>query len=215
VVGIFKDVSDLKFSEAKLQGSYEKLKAALDSTIQAISKIVESRDPFTSGHQERVSRLATVIAEEMGLSEELIASIRMAATLHDVGKINVPAEILSKPSKLNPIEISMIRIHPEVGYNILKSIEFPYPVSLIVLQHHERMDGSGYPAGMSGENILLEARIMAVADVVEAMVSHRPYRPGFDIEKAMEEISLHRGILYDGNVTDTCLKLFREKRFHF
>jgi putative nucleotidyltransferase with HDIG domain len=215
VVGILKDVTDLKISESKLQNSYEKLKSALYSTIQAISKIVESRDPFTSGHQEQVARLAAAIAEEMGFSGEFIESIRMAATLHDVGKINIPAEILSKPSKLGPIEIGMIRVHPEVGYNILKSIEFPYPISRIVLQHHERMDGSGYPAGMSGENILLEARILAVADVVEAMASHRPYRPAFGIEKALEEISLHRGILYDENVTDTCLRLFREKCFHF
>ncbi|MCX5839116.1 MAG: PAS domain S-box protein [Deltaproteobacteria bacterium] len=215
VVGTFKDVTDLKLSEAELQGSYEKLKTALDSTIQAISKIVESRDPFTSGHQERVSRLATAIAEEMGLSEESIASIRMAATLHDVGKINIPAEILSKPSNLTPLEIGMLRIHPEVGYNILKSIEFPYPVSRIVLQHHERMDGSGYPAGMIGENILLEARILTVADVVEAMASHRPYRPALGIEKALEEISLHRGTRYDEQVVSHCLRLFKKKDFHF
>ena len=197
VVGTFKDVTDIMLSEARLKQSYEKLQTALDSTIQAISKIVESRDPYTSGHQERVARLATAIASEMGLSEELIASIRMAATLHDVGKINIPAEILSKPRQLNEIEMGMIRMHPEVGYNILKSIEFPYPVALIVLQHHERMDGSGYPAGMIGENILLEARILAVADVVEAMASHRPYRPALGIEKTLEEISFHRGILYD------------------
>ncbi|MBN2438012.1 MAG: PAS domain S-box protein [Deltaproteobacteria bacterium] len=215
VVGIFKDVTDLKLSEAKLQSSYEKLKSALDSTIQAISKIVESRDPFTSGHQERVARLAAAIAGEMGLSGEFIASIRMAATLHDVGKINVPAEILSKPSKLSPIEIGMIRIHPEVGHNILKTIDFPYPISQIVLQHHERMDGSGYPAGMSGENILLEARILSVADVVEAMASHRPYRPAFGIEKALEEISLHRGTLYDEQAVSHCLELFLKKDFRF
>jgi PAS domain S-box-containing protein/putative nucleotidyltransferase with HDIG domain len=215
VVGTCKDVSDLKLSEAKLQSSFEKLKAALDGTIQTISKIVESRDPFTSGHQERVAQLATAIAEEIGLSEERVTSIRMAATLHDVGKINVPADILSKPGRLGKIEMDMIRMHPEVGYNILKSIEFPYPVSRIVLQHHERMDGSGYPAGISGENILLEARIMAVADVVEAMVSHRPYRPALGIEKALEEIFLHKGVLYDENVADTCIALFKEKNFCF
>ncbi|MBU2054667.1 MAG: PAS domain S-box protein, partial [Proteobacteria bacterium] len=174
VVGTFKDVSDLKLSEAKLQRSYEKLQAALDRTIQAISLMVESRDPYTAGHQERTARLATAIAGEMKLSEELIASIPMAATLHDIGKIGVPVEILSKTSRLNEVELNMIRTHPEVGYNILKSIEFPYPVSRIVLQHHERMDGSGYPAGIKGEDILLEARILAVADVVEAMASQRP-----------------------------------------
>lgn len=215
VVGTLKDVSDLKLSEAKLQSSYQKLQAALDSTIKTVSKIVESRDPFTSGHQERVARLAAAIAEEMGLSEERVASIRMAATLHDVGKISVPAEILSKPGRLSDIEMNMIRMHPEVGDDILKSIEFPYPVSRIVLQHHERMDGSGYPSGMSGENIFLEARVIAVADVVEAMVSHRPYRPALGIEKALEEIARQKGILYDGSVADTCITLFKEKKFCF
>ena len=215
VVGTFKDVTDIMHSEAKLKQSFDKLQNALGSTIQAISKIVESRDPYTSGHQERVARLATAIAEEMGLSEELIESIRMAATLHDVGKINVPAEILSKPKQLSEIEMGMVRMHPEVGYNILTPIEFPYPVAKIVFQHHERMDGSGYPAGLTGENILLEARILAVADVVEAMASHRPYRPAFGIEKALEEISRHRGTRYDEEVVGTCLKLFEEKLFVF
>ncbi len=215
VVGTLKDVTDLKLYEAKIQSSYEQLKNAMDSTIKAISKIVESRDPFTSGHQERVARLATAIAEEMGLSGELIESIHIAATLHDVGKINVPADILSKPGKLSPIEIRMIRIHPEVGYDILKSIQFPYPISQIVVQHHERMDGSGYPAGMRGQNILLEARILAVADVVESMASHRPYRPAFGIEKALEEISDQRGSIYDETVVDACLKLFKENLFAF
>jgi PAS domain S-box-containing protein len=215
LVGTLKDVTDLKFSETKLQRSYEKLKTALDSTIQAISKIVESRDPFTSGHQERVALLANAIAKEMDLSEELIDSIHMAAKLHDVGKINVPAEILSKPGKLSRIEMEMIRVHPEVGYDILKSIAFPFPISKIVLQHHERMDGSGYPAGASGNNILLEARILAVADVVESMASHRPYRPACGIEKALDEISSHRGTLYDEQVVDICLKLFRKDFFTF
>ena len=211
VVGTLKDVTDIMLSEAKLKQSFDKLQNALGSTIQAISRIVESRDPYTSGHQERVARLATAIAEEMGLSEELIASIRMAATLHDVGKINVPAEILSKPKQLSEIEMGMVRMHPEVGYNILAPIEFPYPIAQIVFQHHEKMDGSGYPAGLTGENILLEARILAVADVVEAMASHRPYRPAFGIEKALEEISRHRGTRYDEEVVSTCLKLFEEK----
>ncbi len=215
VVGTLKDVTDIMLSEARLKQSFDKLQTALDSTIQAISKIVESRDPYTSGHQERVARLATAIASEMGLSPNLIASIRMAATLHDVGKINVPAEILSRPRRLNEIEMGMIRMHPEVGYNILVSIEFPYPVAQIVLQHHEKMDGSGYPSGLSGEGILIEARILAVADVVEAMASHRPYRPSLGIEKTLEEISLHRGTLYDETVVSTCLKLFDDKLFAF
>ena len=215
VVGTLKDVTDIMRSEAKLKQSFDKLQNALGSTIQTVSRIVESRDPYTAGHQERVARLATAIAEEMRLSGELIESIRMAATLHDVGKINIPAEILSKPKKLTDIEMRIVRMHPEVGYNILAPIEFPYPIAKIVLQHHEKMDGSGYPAGLTGENILLEARILAVADVVEAMASHRPYRPAFDIEKALEEISRYRGTRYDEAVVSTCLKLFDEKLFVF
>jgi PAS domain S-box-containing protein/putative nucleotidyltransferase with HDIG domain len=215
VVGTLKDVTDSVLSEAKLKQSFEKLHNALGSTIQAISKIVESRDPYTSGHQERVARLATAIAGEMGLPRQLIDSIRMAATLHDVGKINVPAEILSKPKHLSEIEMSMVRMHSEVGYSILAPIDFPFPVAQIVVQHHERMDGSGYPAGLTGENILLEARILAVADVVEAMASHRPYRPAFDIDKSLEEISRYRGTRYDREVVGTCLKLFGEKLFIF
>jgi PAS domain S-box-containing protein/putative nucleotidyltransferase with HDIG domain len=215
IVGTFKDVTESVLSEAKLKQSFEKLHNALGSTIQAISKIVESRDPYTSGHQERVARLATAIAGEMGLSGQLIESIRMAATLHDVGKINVPAEILSKPKHLSEIEMSMVRMHSEVGYSILAPIDFPFPVAQIVAQHHERMDGSGYPAGLTGENILLEARILAVADVVEAMASHRPYRPAFDIDKSLEEISRYRGTRYDREVVGTCLKLFDKKLFIF
>ena len=215
VVGTLKDVTDIMHSETKLKQSFDKLQSALGSTIQAISRIVESRDPYTSGHQERVSRLATAIAEEMGLSGELIESIRMAATLHDVGKINIPAEILSKPKKLTEIEMGIVRMHPEVGYNILAPIEFPYPIARIVVQHHEKMDGSGYPAGLTGDNILMEARILAVADVVEAMASHRPYRPAFAIEKALEEVSRYRGTRYDEEVVGTCLKLFDEKLFVF
>ena len=215
VVGTFKDVTDLKESESKLKQSYEKLRTAMDSTIQAISMIVESRDPYTSGHQERVARLAGAIARDMGLSEDLVTSIQMAATLHDVGKISVPAEILSKPKILNKIEMGMIRMHSETGYDILQSIEFPYPIARIVVQHHERMDGSGYPAGLKGGSILLEARILAVSDVVEAMAMHRPYRAALGIEKALEEISIHRGMLYDEEVVDTCIRLFEQKLFSF
>jgi PAS domain S-box-containing protein/putative nucleotidyltransferase with HDIG domain len=213
VVGTFKDLTDLMLSEAKLKQSYAKLQSAMDSTIQAISMIVESRDPYTSGHQERVARLAREIAHEMGLSEEQCKAIHMAAVLHDVGKIHVPAEILSKPKKLNNIEMELIRQHPEVGFNILQSIQFPYPIARIVLQHHERMNGTGYPSGLSGEDILLESRILAVADVVEAIATHRPYRSALGIGKALEEIDLNRGILYDEAVTEACLRLFSEKQF--
>ncbi|MHB8772097.1 MAG: HD domain-containing phosphohydrolase [Syntrophales bacterium] len=213
VVGTLKDVTESVLSEVRLKQSFDKLQNALGSTIQAISKIVESRDPYTSGHQERVARLATAIAGEMGLSGDVIESIRMAATLHDVGKINVPAEILSKPKQLTEIEQCMVRMHSEVGHDILAPIAFPYPVAQIVAQHHERMDGTGYPAGLKGTNIMLEARILAVADVVEAMASHRPYRPAFGLDKTLDEIDRYRGTRYDEAVVGTCIKLFSEKQF--
>jgi PAS domain S-box-containing protein/putative nucleotidyltransferase with HDIG domain len=201
VVGTFKDVTALHLSEAKLKQSYQRLQAALDSTIQALSMIVESRDPYTSGHQQRVAKLAGTIAEEMGLPEESRVAIRMAATLHDIGKISVPAEILCKPTQLNEIEMGMIQLHPETGRGILESIAFPFPVARIVFQHHERMDGSGYPMGLRGDEILLEAKIISVADVVEAMATHRPYRASLGREKALQEISDQRGgaLRYDGS----------------
>ncbi|HID87880.1 MAG TPA: HD-GYP domain-containing protein [Anaerolineae bacterium] len=155
------------------------------------------------------------IAREMGLPEEQFEGIRIAGLIHDIGKINVPAEILSKPGPLSELEFGLIQAHPQVGHDILKTIEFPWPVAQIVLQHHERMDGSGYPQGLSDDNILLEARILGVADVVEAMASHRPYRPPRGLDKALEEISRNRGILYDPEVVDACLKLFTEKGFTF
>ena len=215
VVGTFKDVTALHHSEAKLKQSHQQLQNALDSTIQALSMIVESRDPYTSGHQQRVAKLAGAIAEEMALGEEPQAAIRMAATLHDIGKISVPAEILCKPTQLNKIEMGMIQLHPENGRSILESIAFPYPVAQIVYQHHERMDGSGYPTGLQGEQILLEAKIISVADVVEAMANHRPYRASLGIGKALEEISAQRGVIYDTAVADACLRLFTEKNFTF
>ena len=215
LVGILKDVTDLRRSEVELKKSYEKLEMALSSTISVISLIVESRDPYTAGHQRKVAELASAIAHEMGLPEDRVKTIHMAGLIHDIGKINVPAEILSRPGKLTTNEFALIKNHPETGYNILNKVDFPGPIAQIVYQHHEKMDGSGYPLMISGDQIILEARIITVADVVEAMQGHRPYRPALGIEKALEEISLHRGILYDGNVTDTCLKLFREKRFHF
>jgi putative nucleotidyltransferase with HDIG domain len=174
------------------------------------------RDPYTAGHQWRVTRLACAIAEEMGLPEERIEGIRMAGLIHDIGKMNVPAEILSKPGRLNHIEFDLIKLHPQNGHDVLNgSLEFPWPVAQIVLQHHERMDGSGYPAGLSGEQIILEARILGVADVVEAMASHRPYRPAHSIEDVLQEISQNRNVLYDHEVVDACLKLFTEKGFEF
>jgi putative nucleotidyltransferase with HDIG domain len=215
VVGTLKDVTELKRSELELKENFKRLQMAMNSTINAMSLITESRDPYTAGHQKRVADLATAIAEEMGLSEESINIIHMASLIHDIGKIHIPAEILVKPGKLNEIEFSMIKNHPEIGYNILKTVEFTPPIAEIVLQHHERLDGSGYPKGLKGEEILLEARIIAVADVVEAMASHRPYRPSRGADKALEEITQSSGISYDSDVVNACLKLFKEKDFEF
>ena len=187
----------------------------MDNTLETMSKIIEVKDPYTSGHQRRVCQLAIRIAQEMKLPEDKIEGIRIASLIHDIGKIGIPTEILSKPTKLTDIEFSLIKGHPQIGYDILKSIDFSYPVVQIVLQHHERLDGSGYPNNLRGNKIILEARILGVADVAEAMSSHRPYRPALGIDKALEEISKNRGILYDPEVVDVCLKLFKEKGFKF
>ena len=204
-----------KQAESQLKQSFEKLKRTLDDTVNALASIAEKRDPYTAGHQRRVTKLAVAIAEEMGLSDEQIEGIHVSGILHDVGKMYVPAEILSKPGQLTENEFSVIKTHPQVSYDILKTIEFPWPVAQIVLQHHERLDGSGYPSRLSGKDIIPEARILAVADVVEAMSSHRPYRPALGIDKALEEISQKRGMLYDPAVVGDCLRLFVEKGFKF
>jgi putative two-component system response regulator len=201
--------------ERKITERTAKLRKVLEGIIQAISLTIESIDLYTAGHQRRVANLATTIAEEMGLSRDRIEGIRMAGMIHDIGKISIPAGILSKPGRITEYEFGMIKSHPQVGFDILKQIEFPWPIAQIVYQHHERIDGSGYPQGLSGEKILLEAKILGVADVVEAMAMHRPYRPAFGIEKALEEISQNKGLLYDPDVVDACLKLFKEKRFEF
>jgi len=180
-----------------------------------MSLTVEERDPYTAGHQRRTTDLAVAIAKEMGLSKHQIKGIQMAGFIHDIGKISIPAEILSKPGRLNEAEILLIRRHPQVGYDILKKIDFPWPVDLIVLQHHEKMDGSGYPQGLSGKEALVEARILCVADVVETIASHRPYRPGLGLDKALEDITKNRGILFDPHVVDACLALFQNKNFQF
>jgi len=204
-----------KQAEKELKQSYEKLQKIMEGTINAIGNIVETRDPYTAGHQKKVSQLATFIAQEMKLPQDKIEGIRISSLVHDIGKISIPAEILSKPTKLNEIEYSLIKDHSQIGYDILKNIDFLWPVAQIVLQHHERLDGSGYPQSLKGNDILLEAKIMGVADVVEAMSSHRPYRPALGIGKALEEISQNRGILYDPKVVAVCLKLFKEKGFKF
>jgi PAS domain S-box-containing protein len=209
------DITDRKKAENEANDTMRKLRKALDGTINAIALTVEARDPSTSGHQRRVADLARTIATEMGISKDRIEGLRSAGVIHDLGKICVPADILSKPSKLSESEFSLIKIHPQVGYDILKDIEFPWPVATIIHQHHERMNGSGYPQGLSGDDILLEARIVAVADVVEAMSSHRPYRPSLGLENALSEISENKGILYDPAVVETCLRLFSEKKYAF
>ena len=214
-VAITRDITERKQAKEALEQSLNKLRRTIDGTIQAIALITEMRDPYTSGHQRRVAKLACAIAEEIGLSKEQIETIHVAGTLHDIGKVYLPAEILSKPGRLNDIEMELIKTHPQVSREILKTIEFPWAVCPIVLQHHERIDGSGYPSGLSGENITLEARILGVADVVEAMASHRPYRPALGIDKALEEISRNKGILYDAEVVDACLRLFNQKGFKF
>ncbi|MHC4468939.1 MAG: HD domain-containing phosphohydrolase, partial [Planctomycetota bacterium] len=193
----------------------DKLQKALSGTINVVASTVEVRDPYTAGHQRRVATLARAIAEEMNLSQNQVEGIFMAGVVHDLGKIYVPAEILSKPSRLNDIEFNLIRTHSQVGYDLLKTIDFPWPIAQIVHQHHERLNGSGYPQGLSSEQILIEAKIICVADVVEAMASHRPYRPARGVDRALEHIQEESGNLYDSMVVNTCLRLFSEKEFKF
>lgn len=209
------DISPLKRAEDELRENVERLKKVMSGVIRAIDVIVETRDPYTAGHQHQVARLATTIATGMGLPADTVEAIFVAASIHDLGKIYVPSEILSKPGRISDIERGFIRTHPQVGYDILKSIDFPWPIAEIVLQHHERMNGSGYPRGLKDGDIRIEARIIGLADVVESMGSHRPYRPTLGIEKALDEIRTNRGILYDSDVVDICLALFQEKGFRF
>jgi len=207
------EIAERKRAEGKLQQSLEQIRKSFEGTIEVLVSTIGIRDPYTASHQRHVARLACTIASEMGLPEERIEGLRMAGMVHDIGKISIPSEILSKPGQLNDFEWGMIHAHPKIGYDILKMVEFPWPVAQIVFQHHERMDGSGYPRGLSDDDILLEARILAVADVVVAMSSHRPYRSACGLSDALEEISQNKGILYDAEAVDVCLKLFAEKRF--
>jgi PAS domain S-box-containing protein/putative nucleotidyltransferase with HDIG domain len=194
---------------------YSRLQQALEGAAATLAEVVEVRDPFTSRHQRRVAALATAISEEMRLPPDRIQAVRTAALLHDLGKIAVPAEVLNKPGKLSEPERALVREHPRAAYRILKEIPFPYPVAEIVFQHHERLDGSGYPKGLKGEKIMLEAKILAIADVVEAMLSHRPYRPPYPLEEVLGEIEKGKGSLYDPRAVEACLHLFREKGFNF
>jgi len=213
VAGTLRDITERKQAEEERQQGFEKLRKALRATVQSISLTLEMKDPYTSGHQQRVADLAHSIATEMGLSADRQDFIRTASAIHDIGKISIPSSILSKPTKLTDLEFRLIKTHSQSGYDILKDIEFPWPVADVVLQHHERMDGSGYPHGLKGNDISLEARILAVADVVEAITFHRPYRPSLGIVFALEEISRNKGILYDAEAVDACLKLFQEKNY--
>jgi HD-GYP domain-containing protein (c-di-GMP phosphodiesterase class II)/sensor domain CHASE-containing protein len=211
--GVNQDITERKHSEKQLRDTLESLRKAVGTTIQVMVSAVETRDPYTSGHQNRVAELARAIATEMGWPPEKIEGLRLASSIHDIGKLSVPAEILSKPTKLSKIEISLIKEHARTGYEILKNVKSYWPLAEIVYQHHELMDGSGYPRNLKGEEILMEARILNVADVVEAMASHRPYRPGLGIDAALNEIEQNGGIFYDDAVVKACLRLFREKGY--
>ncbi|HER23632.1 MAG TPA: HD domain-containing protein, partial [Candidatus Atribacteria bacterium] len=208
VLGSFQDITEQKQAE-------ERLKKTMDATLETMSKIVEAKDPYTAGHQLRVSQLAVAIAVELNLPQDQLEGVRVSSLIHDIGKIGLPTETLSKPTHLTEIEFNLIKEHSQLGYDILKSIDFAYPVAQIVLEHHERLNGSGYPHQLKGDQILLEARILGVADVVEAMSSHRPYRPALGIDKALEEITRNKETLYDPKAVDVCLRLFKEKGFEF
>ncbi|HNZ30808.1 MAG TPA: PAS domain S-box protein [Smithellaceae bacterium] len=213
--GIARDITDRKKAQDERDQVLARLRKTLGTMIQAMSAAVEARDPYTSGHQRRVAALARSIAAEMNLSRDQIEGIRMAASIHDMGKISIPAEILSMPRKLSKLEFDLVKTHSQAGHDIIKDIDFPWPIANIILQHHERINGSGYPHGLRGDNILLEARILAVADVVETMASYRPYRPALGLDTALEEITRNKNILYDGEVVEACLKIFREKKYEF
>jgi putative nucleotidyltransferase with HDIG domain len=209
------DITERKQAEYKIEESYKRLQKTLNDTINTLASISENRDPYTSGHQKKVAYLAINISEELGLSSEETEALGTAAMIHDIGKIAIPASILSKPGKVSDVEYKMIKTHPRTGYDIIKNIEFPYPIEKIILQHHERLNGSGYPMGLKEKKIMLEAKILAVADVVEAMSSHRPYRPALGIDKALEEIDCNKGTLYDPDVVEACKNLFTKKHFEF
>jgi len=210
-----RDISDRKKRDAAKQESAGMFRDALGGSIQALSLTLALRDPFAAGHGEGVAELSAAIAEEMGFPEEKVDGMRLIGTVHDIGKISIPAEILSKPGKISDAERMLVENHPQTGFEILKGIKFPWPVAQIVLQHHERMNGTGYPAGLSGENILLEARIMAVADTVDAMVSDRSYRPAHDLDSAIKEITSNKGSLYDPKVVDAAVKVINQRGYPF
>lgn len=213
VIGLLQDITERRKAEEQAKVYTAQLEQAMMGTIDAVSAMVDLRDPYTSGHERRVSEIAAAIGQEMGLPEGEIKGLRIAGALHDVGKIACPAEILTKPSRLTKVEFEIVKAHPQLGYDILKSVHFSWPVAQAILQHHERIDGSGYPQKLRGDEIILPARILAVADTIEAMGSHRPYRAALGIEAALAEVEQQRGRLFDPQVVDACLRLFREKGY--
>jgi putative two-component system response regulator len=206
-------VTELERANAELRAGEARLRQTMTGFVSTIDRIVEYRDPYTAGHERRVGLLAAAIGREMGLEAWQVEGLMYGGFVHDVGKIFAPAEILTRPGRLNEMEMAIVRAHSRVGHDILKDVEFPWPVAQMALQHHERWDGSGYPDGLAGEAILLEARVLAVADVVESMASHRPYRPSLGLEAALAEIEARSGTLYDPAVVAACLRLFREQGF--
>lgn len=213
IIAMAQDITEKQRAEDEIKRYVARLEQAMQSTINVVTTIGELRDPYTHGHERRVGEIAAAIAGEMGLEASQVEGIRIAGYLHDVGKIGVPAEILSKPARLTKAEYALVRDHAQQSYEILKTVPFPWPVAETAWQHHERLDGSGYPRGLKGEEILLEARVLAVADTLEAMSSHRPYRPGLGVENALGEIERNRGRLFDPLVVDACRRLFREKSY--
>ncbi|MHB8667642.1 MAG: HD-GYP domain-containing protein, partial [Burkholderiales bacterium] len=207
VIGLLQDVSEKKRADEQIQRYLEQLQTAFMSTVEVATSLSEMRDPYTAGHERRVGALAAAIGAELGFDAQRVEGLRVAGFLHDIGKITIPAEILSKPGRLSALEYQLIQGHPQSGYDVLKDVEFPWPVAEVALQHHERIDGSGYPRGLKGEAIALEARILAVADVVE------PYRPGLGMERALAEVERGRGTAYDAQAVDACLRLFRDQAY--
>jgi putative two-component system response regulator len=202
-----------QYIHRQLQQALARMKKIFANTVGALAATLEKRDPYTAGHHCRVSELACAMGRELGLSPESLEVLRLASFVHDIGKVGIPTEILSKPGRLSETEMSLVRIHCQIGFDILKNVEFPWPIAEMVFQHHERINGSGYPLGLKGPQIILEAKILGVADVVEAMSSHRPYRAALDLTTALREISLNQGTLYDREVVQACLRLFNEKGF--
>lgn len=203
------------FQQQELERERERVLDLLQQTVAALARAIEQRDPYTDGHQKRVAQLAVATAEEMGMSKDAVNAIRLAAMVHDIGKIHIPAELLSRPGKLTHTEFELIKQHPQAGFEIVGDIDFPWPIGEIILQHHERMDGSGYPNGLKGDDILLEARVVGVADVVDAMASHRPYRVALGIEAALSEIQSNAGKLFDPAIVDACVRVIEKANRDF